>query len=51
VEIRWISRAIVERPTAAELSTYLARTDGVTWVHLEYDDEQGMAALVAMIHP
>ena len=51
MEIRWISRAVVERPTAAELPAYLARTDGVTWVHLEYDDEQGMAALIALIKP
>ena len=51
MEIRWISRDVVEMPTAAELPACLARTDGVTWVHLDYRDESGMAALIGMIKP
>jgi Mg2+ and Co2+ transporter CorA len=51
MDIRWITPAGVERIPDTELRTYAARTDGVTWIHLNYDDEPGMAALVELIKP
>ena len=51
MDIRWISRSGIENPAAAELTTYLARTDGVLWVHLDYTDVDGMAALVSLVKP
>ena len=51
MDIRWITPAGVEQIPDGELRVYAGRTDGVTWVHLNYDDEPGMATLVDMIKP
>jgi Mg2+ and Co2+ transporter CorA len=51
VDIRWITPAGVQKVSDPELSAYAARKDGVTWVHLDYRDESGMAALIGMIKP
>ncbi len=51
MEIRWISEGEVTLLSAAQLVEFADRDDGVIWVHLDHTDEQGMAALVAMIEP
>ena len=51
MDIRWICDTGVTQVSAAQLAALTHRDDGVVWAHLNHADEQGMAALVAMIKP
>ena len=51
MDIRWIAENGVMELSAAQLTEFANRDDGVVWAHLDHTDEQGMGALIAMIKP
>ncbi|HYI14163.1 MAG TPA: CorA family divalent cation transporter [Thermomicrobiales bacterium] len=51
MEIRRITSAGVEVLNAQDLAAVASATDGVTWVHLDHNDEPGMTMLVQLVDP
>jgi len=51
VEIRHITSAGVDVLGVGDLGEVSTLTDGVTWIHLDHDDQPGMTLLVRLVGP